>query len=138
MKKIFCLLPVMMLCVAMVGCQTNEESLDEKVKLLQTEIVELESQRDSLKSEVGRIKDETGNAKYIITFNIRQTHITLDLSQHLKDEMNDITIQIPVDKEYFDSVNEGDVVDNSFRIGSLICKGSWGNWKVTIEKKEIL
>jgi hypothetical protein len=81
------------------------------------------------------IKIENGTAKYIITLNIKQSHFTLDLSQHLKDEMNDISIQLPVDKEYYDSVKVGDTIADDFRIGSLIMCGSFGNWDVTVEDK---
>ena len=72
-----------------------------------------------------------------MTLEIKQTHYTLDLEQHLKDEMNEITIQIPVDKEYYDSVSVGTVIDDSFRMGSMIMKGSFGKWKVTVKDKSI-
>ena len=49
-----------------------------------------------------------------------------------------LSIQIPVDKEYFDSVNVGDVIDDRFRMGSLIFKGSFGSWDITVEDKQIL
>ena len=72
-----------------------------------------------------------------MTLEIKQTHYTIDLGQHLKDEMNEITIQIPVDKEYYDSVSVGTVIDDSFRMGSMIMKGSFGKWKVTVKDKSI-
>lgn len=48
-----------------------------------------------------------------------------------------IMMQVPVDKEYYDSVEVGDKIDDSFRMGSLIMKGSFGSWKVTVDDKEI-
>ena len=119
------------------GCGDNREYLNAEIDGLKDEISELENQRDLLKSEIVDIKVENGTAKYIITFNIKQNHFTLDLSEHMKDEMNDISIQIPVDKDYYDSVNIGDTITDDFRMGSLIMKGSFGNWDITVENKEI-
>ena len=104
---------------------------------LESDIYNLEAQKRVLENEIKDIKIESNTAKYIVTLNIKQSHFTLDLGQHLKDEMNDISIQIPVDKEYFDSINVGDTIADDFRMGSLIFKGSFGNWKVTVQAKEI-
>ena len=126
-----------MMTTMLTGCGDNREYLNEEIDGLKVEISELENQRDLLKSEIVDIKVENGTAKYIVTFNIKQNHFTLDLSEHMKDEMNDISIQIPVDKDYYDSVNIGDTITDDFRMGSLIMKGSFGNWDITVENKEI-
>ena len=126
-----------MMTTILTGCGDNREYLNEEIDGLKVEISELENQRDLLKSEIVDIKVENGTAKYIVTFNIKQNHLTLDLSEHMKDEMNDISIQIPVDKDYYDSVNIGDTIADDFRMGSLIMKGSFGNWDITVENKEI-
>ena len=126
-----------MMTTILTGCGDNREYLNEEIDGLKVEISELENQRDLLKSEIVDIKVENGTAKYIVTFNIKQNHFSLDLSEHMKDEMNDISIQIPVDKDYYDSVNIGDTIADDFRMGSLIMKGSFGNWDITVENKEI-
>ena len=137
-KKILALLLVGgMMATMLTGCGDNREYLNAEIDGLKDEISELENQRDLLKSEIVDIKVENGTAKYIVTFNIKQNHLTLDLSEHMKDEMNDISIQIPVDKDYYDSVNIGDTITDDFRMGSLIMKGSFGNWDITVENKEI-
>ena len=97
----------------------------------------LSEQKDALQNEIIAIKEENGTAKYVVTFCIKQTHFTLDLEEHLKDSMNEITIEILVDKEYYDSVSIGDKINDDFRIGSLIMHGSYGKWSVTIAGKEI-
>lgn len=135
-KKILMIIMSITLCSSLIGCD-NREHLENEIVELETEITQLKSQRNSLKDEIANIKVENGSAKYVITFNIRQSHFTLDIGQHLKDEMNDISIQIPVDKEYYDSVNVGDTIADDFRMGSFIMKGSFGNWNVTVEDKEI-
>lgn len=142
MRKIIVFVMALCICISFAGCTTKEESLNEEIVRLETraaelrmEISDLLLEKNVIANEVANIKIENGTAKYIVTFNIKQSHFTLDLSQHLKDEMNDISIQILVDKEYYDSVEVGDVIADNFRVGSLIMCGSFGNWDVTVEDK---
>ena len=136
MKKYIVVL-IAMMAITLSGCSKTETVTNEDVAKLESEIAQLEAERDRLNEEILNTKIDNGLAKYVIIFNIKQTHFTLDIGEHLKDAMNDISIEIPVDKEYYDSVEVGDVIDDSFRIGSFIWKGSFGNWKVTVESKEI-
>ena len=136
MKKYIIAL-IVMIAVTLSGCSKTETVTNEDVAKLEFEIAQLEAERDRLNEEILNTKIDNGLAKYVITFNIKQTHFTLDLGEHLKDAMNDISIEIPVDKEYYDNVEVGDVIDDSFRMGSFIWKGSFGNWKVTVESKDI-
>ena len=128
---------IAMIAITLSGCSKTETVTNEDVAKLESEIAQLEAERDQLNEEILNTKIDNGLAKYVITFNIKQTHFTLDLGEHLKDAMNDISIEIPVDKEYYDSVEIGDTIDNSFRVGSFIWKGSFGNWKVTVESKDV-
>lgn len=129
MKKYIVVL-IAMMAITLSGCSKTETVTNE-------DVAKLEAERDQLNEEILNTKIDNGLAKYVITFNIKQTHFTLDIGEHLKDAMNDISIEIPVDKEYYDSVEVGDTIDDSFRVGSFIWKGSFGNWKVTVESKEI-
>ena len=136
MKKYIIAL-IVMIAVTLSGCSKTETVTNEDVAKLESEIAQLEAERDLLNEEILNTKIDNNLAKYVITFNIKQTHFTLDIGEHLKDAMNDISIEIPVDKEYYDSVEVGDTIDDSFRVGSFIWKGSFGNWKVTVESKDI-
>lgn len=136
MKKYIIAL-IVMIAVTLSGCSKTETVTNEDVAKLEFEIAQLEAERDRLNEGILNTKIDNGLAKYVITFNIKQTHFTLDIGEHLKDAMNDISIEIPVDKEYYDSVEVGDTIDDSFRVGSFIWKGSFGNWKVTVESKNI-
>ena len=136
MKKYIIAL-IAMIAITLSGCSKTETVTNEDVAKLESEIAQLEAERDLLNEEILNTKIDNGLAKYVITFNIKQTHFTLDIGEHLKDAMNDISIEIPVDKEYYDSVEVGDTIDDSFRVGSFIWKGSFGNWKVTVESKNI-
>lgn len=136
MKKCAIVL-IAMIAITLSGCSKTETVTNEDVAKLESEIAKLETERDRLNEEILDAKIDNNLAKYVIAFNIKQTHFTLDIGEHLKDAMNDISIEIPVDKEYYDSVEVGDTIDDSFRVGSFIWKGSFGNWKVTVESKDI-
>lgn len=139
-KLVFGLLIILLVLTGCSESEVNERYLSqqqEQIKQYEKEISDLELQKNKLKSEIIDTKVKKGLEKYILTINISQSHFTLDLSQHIKDAMNDINIQIPVDKEFYDSVEVGIVLDDSFRMGSLIMNGSFGNWDVTITGKEI-
>lgn len=138
MKKIVSLILVVTILLLITGCVETEESLSEDIKLLKSEISDLEKEKAMLEEQVIDTKVEKGVAKYVITINIKQEHFFLDFENNIKDEMNDISIQIPVDKEYYDNVEVGDIIDDSFRMGSFVMKGSFGNWNVTVEDKEIM
>ena len=136
MKK-YAIVLIAMIAITLSGCSKTEIVTNEDVAKLESEIAQLEAERDRLNEEILDTKIDNNLAKYVIAFNIKQTHFTLDIGEHLKDAMNDISIEIPVDKEYYDSVEVGDTIDDSFRVGSFIWKGSFGNWKVTVESKDI-
>lgn len=144
MKKIIILAIILCICFSFVGCASEEQvlnsniiELETRVSELESEISQLEAERDTLANEITDIKIENGTAKYVITFNIRQQHYSLDVTDYLKDSMNDISISIPVDKEYYDSVEVGDTIADDFRVGSAIFKGSFGSWNITVEDKTI-
>lgn len=145
MKKLICIILSIFLAITLAACMSEGEYLEADIQKLReqknnltSEVNALEAEKSQLQKDIVDFRVENGVAKYVLTINIKQTHFTLDLSQHLKDSMNDISIQVPVDKEYYDSVDIGDVLDDSFRMGSFIFKGSWGNWKVTVQNKTIM
>lgn len=137
-NKILVTVMIMSLALNLVGCTRSEESYRSEISELEQEIKELKNERATLKEEVSDIKVENGTAKYVVTFNIKQVHYNLSIENHIKDSMNDISIQIPVDKEYYDSVEIGQIIDDSFRVGSFVMKGSFGSWRVTVEDKEVM
>ncbi len=141
MKK-FIKFTLIMACIAIffTGCSSldsEKQALEQSCEALRAELESLNEQKAEIKNQIVTAKEENGTAKYVVTFRIKQEHFTLDLSEHLKDSMNEITIEIPVDKEYYDSVSIGTTIDESFRAGSLIMHGSWGNWDISVAGKEI-
>jgi len=138
-KKILSVVLTVVLLFSLTGCGEQAQ-----VDLLKQEISELQEKKTDLQNEVSELenitvenKEENGTAKYVLTLEIKQSHFTLDISEHLKDSMNAIEIQIPVDKEYYDSVEVGQNIADEFRMGSLVFKGTFGDFKVSVIKKEI-
>lgn len=138
MKKLFTItIGIAIMLAILTGCCDNDEYLEQKCEELRTEIVALQEQKATIETEIIDVKETNGTAKYVVTFRIKQSHFTLDIGEHIKDAMNEITIEIPVDKEYYDSVAVGNTVNDDFRVGSLIMHGSFGNWNVLVERKEV-
>lgn len=74
---------------------------------------------------------------YVVTINISQHHPFWEVNEKIKDSMNDIDIDIPTSKEFYDSIEVGTTLDDSFRWGSFLMNGSYGRWDVTIIDKKI-
>ena len=117
-----------------------------KIKELKEEQLNIERQINNKNNELSSVekliqeknKVASGKAKYIMKINISQSHLTLSVSEHLKDAMNDIDIYIEVSEEYYNKYNIGDTIADDFRVGSMIFKGSFGNWKVKVADKQIV
>ena len=128
---------IVSLLFCLTGCSEDPKVLEQQITELRAQINELEVEKDNLEASVSQIKVEKGVAKYIVVIEIKQEHHALDFKNNIKDEMNAITIDIPVDKEYYDKVSVGTVIDDSFRTGSMVVSGSFGRWKITIKDKKI-
>ena len=124
----------------------DDKKYIETIKQLKQEQSSIENQISNKNIELENINQKIqeqekvleGNAKYIIKINISQSHFTLDISEHLKDSMNDIDIYVEVSKEFYDKYSVGDTIADDFRVGSLIFKGSFGNWEVKVTDKQIV
>ena len=104
------------------------------------EDVEVEKTRPTTETVIktaGSVTNVVDYNYYIVELEVKQSHFTLDLSEHAKDAMNKLTLEIPVDKDYYDNVYVGQEISNNFRMGSLLMKGSFGKWKVTVKNKYI-
>lgn len=74
--------------------------------------------------------------RYILKLHLKQSHV-LSVSKMIKDAMNAIDFEIPVDKDFYDQVQIGTAIVDKFRSGSLWMEGSFGNWEMTVRGKEI-
>jgi len=137
MKKILAVVVLFMMFVALPSCTESNEYLEQERAELRDEIAVLQEQKAAIEAEILDAREANGIAKYVVTFRIKQSHFTLSIKEHIKDSMNEITLEIPVDKEYYDNLSVGDVINDDFRMGSLIMHGSFGNWEVIVDEKEI-
>ena len=122
--KSMALCGAMALCVTACGTSTERELkqeyglLQDQYAALQEEVAELESYRDSLKDMI----EQEDKPAHVITFEVSQSHLTLDIGTLIKDAMNTTEFEVMVDKRYYDSVEIGQSINSDFRIGSLLIK----------------
>ena len=126
-----------------ISCMPKDEALEEKIQGLEAQIVSLNEKKTKISNEINeldkkeiQIAEDKGLVYYIVTFEARQTHFSLDISEHLKDAANAYTFQVPVDKTFYDSVSIGQEYTREFRAGSMLLKGTLGSNKITIVGKE--
>lgn len=124
----------------------DDKKYIETIKQLKQEQSDLNTQISNKNNELANINQQIiqqnkvldGTAKYIMKINISQSHLTLSISEHLKDSMNDIDIYIEVSEEFYNKYNVGDTIADDFRVGSMIFKGSFGNWNIKVAEKKIV
>lgn len=137
--KVALLCGMMALCMTSCGRKENTniekdyENLQAQYESLQKDVQELEEYKTSLQDMINEEDVKT----YVVTFEISQSHITLDIGTWVKDAMNTTEIEVMVDKRYYDSVEVGQSISNDFRIGSFLMKGSVGSWDIEVSDKEI-
>jgi hypothetical protein len=95
----------------------------------------IDSLNDKLK--ILNIYDQGRTPQYILKIRLKQSHTSLDIGEHMKDAMNAIEFELPVDKNFYNEVEEGTEIVDEFRTGSFILDGSLGSWKMTVRGKEI-
>lgn len=135
MKKLFLISFLLGMLLSATACAPQEKY---DVDQLKKEITALTTEKKELQEDIQIIQQDSGVQRYVVTVRIKQSHFTLDLEEHWKDEMNALEIPIPVDKAFYARVEVGTVLDNSFRSGSFWMKGSYGRWDISVVKKEVI
>lgn len=130
------IITVILLMFSLTGC-SNSNMLAENAKL-KNEVYKLNQEVERLKESNAKLEENGGkdNKVYVIELEISQSHFSLSLTTHLKDSFNKLTIPIQVSKEYYDSVEIGQNLKSDLRVGSLIFKGSIGNWNIKVIDKQ--
>ncbi len=126
MKKLAFFLVISILALS--SCGGNKEELDQ----LRQENAALKKQLQTLQAE-GFAK----SPKYILKIRLKQSHFSLSIKKHIKDAVNAVDFEIPVDKDFYNSVSEGTEIVDNFRFGSMVLYGSFGDWEMTVKKKYI-
>ena len=142
---------ILMLSLVFVSCETKESLTDDISKLrnekevlsknvdsLNVEIVELNSNIVSLSEKFKELTIyEERTPKYVLKLRLKQSHFSLDIGKHIKDAANAIEFEMPVDRDFYNSVDVGTNIVDEFRAGSFLLSGSFGDWEMTVKGKEI-
>lgn len=137
------LISILLICIIfLTSCgngnlKAERENLETEISELEEDIRTLQSEKNSIEKLIQDLREENDIPNYIVTFEIGQQHLTLDLGDLLKDEINKTELEVLVSKEYYDSVDVGTVVNDDFRVGSLALKGSFGTWNIEVISKRI-
>jgi cell division protein FtsB len=108
------------------------ESLNDSERTKRSEISDLDE-----KLKVLNIYKSGKTPKYILKMHLKQSHFSLSIRKHIKDAINAIDFEIPVDKDFYNSVSVGTEIVDNFRTGSFLLYGSFGDWEMTVDGKEI-
>jgi len=136
MKKIFWFFIGLVSILVLFQSCNRELPVEDRTELSK-EIEALKAERESLKNEIIGIKEDNGTAQYVITLEVTQKHYNLNIGDHIKDSINSLKLEIPVEKEFYDSVAVGDKLSENLKDGSLIITGSFEKWKISVIDKKI-
>lgn len=102
-----------------------------------SEVDQLREENRALKEQLRTAQNGGDSHKYILKLRLKQSHLSLSIKKHIKDAMNAVDFEIPVDKEFYDSVEEGQEIIDNFRFGSMVLYGSFGDWELKVKKKYV-
>lgn len=137
------LISILLICIIfLTSCgngnlKAERENLETEISELEEDIRTLQNEKNSIEKLIQDLREENDIPNYIVTFEIGQQHVTLDLGDLLKDAINKTELDVMVSKEYYDAVEIGTVVNDDFRVGSLALKGSFGSWIIEVIDKRI-
>jgi hypothetical protein len=122
--------------------QIEVESLNKQGKFLASSNAQKQKELDKLNSEITKRNTELNaiskdSPKYVLKIKFSQSRFSLDITQHIKDSINSGEFEIPVDREFFNSVKIGDRLVDKFRAGSFILHGSFSSWNFLITDKRV-
>lgn len=112
--------------------ENNLNYLKQEIKKGEEDIASLHEKRNELLAEIDFAK---GKTVYFIKVEMSKTSYTLSISQHVSDAMNAVELEIPVDKDFYDSVTVGQSLSESFNSGSFLLKGKFSSHNVKIISK---
>lgn len=117
---------------------------------LQAECDALVSRKLSLNETIDKLNEDIRNLnaekraltggrepRYIVKFKIKQGTFTLDPFEHVKNEMNSIEVEFPVNKDYYNRLSIGQDMTDKFKWGSLVMDGDFSTLHMKVVGKRI-
>lgn len=146
MKNLFTIVLFVLTLSSCVNYDENAETAKRQFYKYQNELSSLSKEIEVLKHDKELLMNECKTLNilkegktphYVITLGIKQTSYSLDLGEHIKNDLNAIRIEIPVSKDFYDSVDKGDYISNEMRMGSLILRGTFKKIKIKVIDKQL-
>ena len=156
MKKFLKLGFAIAVSVAICSCESKQDIVNEKERLslerdslqtvttnLSNDIYRLNSNKYTLIAEENDLKRSIIGKKqgktsvYILRVSVRQLSYSLSISKQIRDAVNEGYFEIPVSEEYYKQCQVGNDLFDNFRWGSLVCRSSFGSWRLKVENKKI-
>lgn len=150
MKK---LVLFMAICLFMASCTiTDEEYQGKKAEynILTEQCQSLSYRKSGLNSTISQLEAEIRDLrteknilqngrkpKYIVKFQIKQGTFTLNPWEHIKNSMNAIEVEIPVDREFYNTLKIDQDLTDAFKWGSLVFDGDFSNLHMRVVGKRI-
>lgn len=141
-----------MLAVVLSSCESQQdvqndiERLKNERTTIQQEVQNLSNSKSNKQKEIALLDEKLKELKiynsgrtphYILKIRLKQSRVSLDIGKHMKDAMNAIEFELPVDKDFYNSVSVGTKITNEFRTGSFILNGSFSSWDMTVKAKVV-
>lgn len=141
-----------MLAVVLSSCESQQdvqndiERLKNERAIIQQEVQNLSTSKYNKQKEIallnGKLKElkiyNSGRTpQYILKIRLKQSRVSLDIGKHIKDGMNAIEFELPVDKDFYNSVRVGTEITDEFRTGSFILNGSFSSWNMSVKGKVV-
>ena len=133
MKRIILFIAFCLLCLSFVGCMTKEEQLSMEAQLLTKEIENLKNEIVSLEAEKDKLEDEILDTK--IEYDLAKYVITIEVKRDFSMEMSALDAEIPVSKEFYNSVEIGTKLVNEYIMGNGDHFKGW--FSIVVTHKEI-
>lgn len=141
-----------MLACLFASCYTSEDQkkLQEDCKVLQSQKTTLVENVSTLKKNISGLQKEVNDLtrernalrsgrepRYIVKFRIKQGTFTLDIGEHIKNNMNAIEVELPVNKDFYNKLKVGQDITDSFKWGSLVMDGDFSTLHMKVINKRI-
>jgi seryl-tRNA synthetase len=133
-------------CESQQDVQSDIERLKNERTTIQQEVQNLSSLKKSKQKEIAFLNEKLKELNiynsgktphYILKIRLKQSRVSLDIGKYIKDGMNAIEFELPVDKDFYNSVSVGTKITNKFRTGSFILNGSFSSWDMTVKGKVV-
>ena len=99
-------------------------------------VVRIKEIRDTILPTVDEVYGRYEKEICMIAIKMKKSSFSLDLTEHAKNEMNAVTLRVPVDRDYYDKLSIGQQLSESgVRVGSLMLRGEFSSWSLTVVEK---